>query len=247
MGLNKDLIKRRFVTVLNIISIVALIVLILTISIDTFKHDIYSTANMHSIYIRIQFWVCIYFLASLIIELMLTKDKESFLKRNIVFFLISLPYLNIFNLLHFHFPSEVSYLLRFIPLIRGGYALGFILITLNKRKLVGLFISYALIFVFLIYMYSLIFYVYEYKVNPMVNTYFDTLWWAWMNAVTIGCNIVAVTAVGKVLSVLVAFTGITMFPFFTVYIINMVQRIELAKVKTPIQKDAEEAKKKDSL
>jgi len=63
-------------------------------------------------------------------------------------------------------------------------------------------------------------------VNPLVHQYTDALWWATMDAVTVGCNIEAVTPVGKVLSVIVAALGIMMFPIFTVYITNAITYAE---------------------
>lgn len=209
--------------VLNAISILMLVVLIVTISIDTFKnnHDL----SFHNIYMRVQLWVCIFFLFTLIVQFFLADNRRVFVRRNLIFFFISLPYLSIFEILKIHFPTDVHYLLRFIPLVRGGYALAYVIMSITPSKTSGVFFSYMLSFVFLIYSYSLVFYVSEFNVNPMVSTYFDSLWWAWMNAVTLGCSIEAVTVLGKVLSVITAMSGITMFPFFTVYIIHLIQNM----------------------
>ena len=44
-----------------------------------------------------------------------------------------------------------------------------------------------------------------------------------MDVTTVGSNIVAVTGVGRVLSVLLAALGMMMFPIFTVYVTSLVQ------------------------
>ena len=58
--------------------------------------------------------------------------------------------------------------------------------------------------------------------NALVTNYTDALWWAFMDATTVGSNIVAITAVGRVLSVVLAALGMMMFPIFTVYITNKI-------------------------
>ena len=62
------------------------------------------------------------------------------------------------------------------------------------------------------------------KVNPLVHSYGDALWWAFMDVTTVGSNIIAVTVTGRVLSVLLAALGMMMFPIFTVYITNLIQQ-----------------------
>lgn len=216
----KENAERNIIKVLHILSAFMLVVLGVSISIDTFSNISYLTGTM---YLKIQLWICIYFLVSLLIEFIISKNKGLFLGKNLIFILISIPYLNLFQLWDINFSPEVQYFFRFIPLIRGGYALGFVIIMLSRKKISGLFFSYILILLSLIYFYSLIFYVFEHQVNPGVTSYFDALWWACMGATTTGSNIIAVTAVGKILSVVTAISGITMFPFFTVYVTSLVQ------------------------
>ena len=68
------------------------------------------------------------------------------------------------------------------------------------------------------YLASLVFYDYEILVNPRLTDYGDALWWAWMNVTTVGAAIFPVTAVGKVVCVLLPIVGMIFFPIFTVYI-----------------------------
>lgn len=45
-----------------------------------------------------------------------------------------------------------------------------------------------------------------------------------MDVTTIGSNVIAVTPVGRVLSVVLAALGMMMFPIFTVYITSIIER-----------------------
>jgi hypothetical protein len=94
-----------------------------------------------------------------------------------------------------------------------------------KSTMANLFISYLLSLVTVIYFSSLLFYVVEKPVNDFVQSYGDALWWAFMDATTVGSNIYALTVVGKVLSVLLAAFGMMMFPIFTVYITDKMQKL----------------------
>jgi hypothetical protein len=44
-----------------------------------------------------------------------------------------------------------------------------------------------------------------------------------MNTTTVGSNIIAVTRLGQVMSVILAASGMMMFPIFTVYVTNLVK------------------------
>ena len=65
------------------------------------------------------------------------------------------------------------------------------------------------------------FYDYELGVNDKLHGFGNALWWAWMNVTTVGAAIFPVTAVGKVLAVLLPALGMMFFPIFTIYVTNM--------------------------
>lgn len=127
------------------------------------------------------------------------------------------------------FSPEIRYFLRFIPLIRGGYALAIVVGWLSYNKASSLFTSYLTMLLATVYFSSLIFFVLEHKVNPLVPDYGEALWWAFMDVTTVGSNIYAVTITGKVLSVLLAALGMMMFPIFTVYVTSLVQKANSEK------------------
>lgn len=45
-----------------------------------------------------------------------------------------------------------------------------------------------------------------------------------MNVTTLGASIIPVTEIGKILTVVLGTVGMLMFPLFTVYVTNLVQR-----------------------
>ena len=155
-----------------------------------------------------------------------------YLRIRFIFFLVSIPYLNIFSYLNLNFSSETYYFLRFIPLVRSGYALAIVVGWLSYNKISSLFISYVTMLMATVYFSSLIFFVLEHAVNPMVTRYTDALWWAFMDVTTVGSNIYAVTVTGKILSVVLAALGMMMFPIFTVYVTSLLQKFNAQDKET---------------
>lgn len=195
--------------------------LIVYISVDTFA-GVDFLANEG--YMRFQLWVCVVFLADFFVELWLSDDRPGYLRRRWLFLLLSVPYLNVLTLLDAGLTADDLYVVRFIPLARGGLAVAIIIGYLTSNRLSSLFLSYLSIVVMVIYFASLIFFNGEHAVNAMVPDYGSALWWACMDATTIGCNIYPSTVVGKVLGVVLASLGMLIFPLFTVYIADWVQR-----------------------
>ena len=195
--------------------------LIVYISIDTFT-GVNFLENKN--YMTFQLWVCIVFMIDFFVELFLAEDKLKYVRHRWFFLLLSIPYLNIINLWHVEFSAGALYFIRFIPLARGALALAIVIGYMTDNALSSLLLSYISITLSVIYFGSLIFFELEAPVNNMVPNYGAALWWAFMDATTIGSNIYPVTIVGKILAVILAGMGMMMFPLFTVYITNWVQR-----------------------
>ena len=212
--------ESRIYGILHILILLLSVFLIITISIDTF-HNI-SFLNQGN-YMEIQLWICSFFMFDFLLE---------YLRNRFIFFLVSIPYLNIFSYLNLNFSSETYYFLRFIPLVRSGYALAIVVGWLSYNKISSLFISYVTMLMATVYFSSLIFFVLEHAVNPMVTRYTDALWWAFMDVTTVGSNIYAVTATGKILSVVLAALGMMMFPIFTVYVTSLLQKFNAQDKET---------------
>lgn len=121
------------------------------------------------------------------------------------------------------FSPEVTYMIRFVPLVRGGYAMAIVVGWLTYNKASGLFVSYLTMLLATVYFSSLAFCT-RTQGQSLVTGYGDALWWAFMDVTTVGSNIIAVTVTGRVLSVLLAALGMMMFPIFTVYVTSLIQK-----------------------
>lgn len=171
---------------------------------------------------KIQFWVCIFFMLDLVLEFFYTKKKGRYLITYTLLFVACIPYAYLLPRLGVTLSKDEFYFVSFMPLIRSFYALTIVVSWFAIKTASQLFLTYMIILVSGIYLGSLGFYVCELGTNPGVTTYWDALWWAVMEAITIGCNIEAVTTGGKILSVIVGVLGLLIIPIFTAYVTNIV-------------------------
>ena len=204
---------------MNVVVLSLSVLLIVWISIDTFKR---VDLLVNHAYMTFQFWVCIVFIADFFIELHYSTNKWSFTKKRFIFLLLSIPYLNIINEMNIELSPDAIYFARFIPLARGALALAIVIGYLSSNAITSIFISYLSIMILVLYFCSLIFYQREAGVNPQVDSYWTALWWSAMNTTTVGCDISPVTPAGKIINVVLPITGMIIFPLFTVYLTNFV-------------------------
>lgn len=207
--------------VCNAIVLLLSVVLIVWISLDTFNDVDFLNSTP---YMTFQLWVCVFFIIDFFVELAFAPDRWRYVRRRIVFLLLSVPYLNIISLLDISLGDTALYFVRFIPLARGALAMSIVIGYLSSNAISSLFLSYIVIMVMVTYFCSLIFFQEEYGVNPQVNTYWTALWWAAMNVTTVGCDISPVTVVGKAVCVVLPVVGMVIFPLFTVYLTDYVSR-----------------------
>lgn len=215
--------KHNCVMVLRIAVIVLSVVLVAIITVDTL-HDISFIADRT--YLNVQFYICMVFLADVIVEWILSADKRKYIAGHIFFLLISIPYLNIIDHFHIDLPLEFQYVIRFIPMIRAAYVIGLLSGLTNANWVQSIFATYISILLIVIYSGSLMFYVQEHFVNPDVSSYWMSLWWTVMNITTVGCYIEPITPTGKVLSVILSGGGLILFPVFTVYIADALKAFD---------------------
>ncbi|MCM1369811.1 MAG: potassium channel family protein [Candidatus Amulumruptor caecigallinarius] len=220
--------KRGIFIILHVIILLLSILLIVMISIDTFHNvSFYEEREFQ----KGQFWICVVFLLDFFAELLLSENKWQYLRSHILFFLVSIPYQAIIYHNGWHLSQELAYVIRYMPLVRGGYAMAIVVGWFTSNKTTGLFFTYLITLISSVYFASLTFFLFEYQVNPGVNKYSDALWWAFMDMTTVGSSINPVTNIGRVLAVVLAALGMMMFPIFTVYITNMLHHHHANGVK----------------
>lgn len=220
MSDNKNKSLKYAVDAINFIIIVLSVLLIVFISVDTFNGV--NFLENHS-YMTFQFWVCMIFIADFFFGLSVSDSRLHYMRTHFLYLLLSIPYLNIFSLLNVGLTAEQLFFVRFIPLARGVMAMVIVVGAFSRNKLTSFLSSYILALAAFIYLGSLIFYYCESGVNPDVRDFGLALWWACMNATTLGCDIYPVTIPGKILGCVLSVGGIVMFPLFTVYITSLIR------------------------
>lgn len=214
-------IHHYLIDLLHWVIIVLSVMLIVFISADTFKGLNFLD---DSFYMHFQFWVCVVFMADFFIELAVAADRWQYVRNRILFLLLSIPYLNIITVLHIPLTQEQLFLVRFIPLARGVMAMAIVVGAFSRNRLTSFLASYIVILASFIYLGSLIFFYFEEGLNHEVENFGTALWWACMNATTLGCDIYPVTVPGKVLGCILSVGGIVMFPLFTVFITSLIRQ-----------------------
>lgn len=216
--------KRLTLDILHWLVLVLSLLLIVFISVDTFENRPFLENRTYMVF---QLWVCVVFIVDFFVELALTDRGErcSYLKRRWLFLLLSVPWLNVAQ--HFQLPlsADALYWVRFIPLARATMAMAIVTGYVTNNRVGSIFASYVTVLVAFIYFGSLIFFNAELGHNPGIHSYWNSLWWACMDATTIGCQIQPVTPTGKIVSAVLACMGVMIFPLFTVYITSIVQRM----------------------
>ena len=164
------------------------------------------------------------FLADFFARMWMADHSWRFFFRNLYFFLLSVPYLNIVDWMGIELSHAEAMLMGLVPLLRALLGLYVLFTWIINNRVTRLLTSYVLSMLVFTYFAALIFYDYEIEVNPALHDFGDAIWWASMNLTTVGADIFAVTAVGKILTVLLPTLGMMMFPIFTVYVTQIYTR-----------------------
>lgn len=234
----------RIIDALNVLVLLGALAIVASLSYDILTIGRYRPES--PLMLGIQLVVCTIFILDFLVRWIISPHKGRFVARNFMLLLFSIPYLNILHYSQIEVSHQVHYLLGFVPLLRGGYGLVMITRWFTRRSATSLMVSYLSILVAVTYFISLIFFVVERGVNPGVKDYWDALWWACMDMTTVGCDIVAVTPIGKIISFILAAAGIMMLPIFTVYITDRIAHSRNGNDKNATSESASDAGAKTS-
>ena len=203
---------------MRMINLIAGVALLVGVSVEvlTGNHHTYSEW-----YMWLQLVVCIIFIVDFASALTVRDASSRYYMLNLLFLIISIPYLNILDWLDFMPSRGVAVVVAALPLLRSFVAMGVVVQWFINGKANRLFGAYVFTVVCFTYLAALMFYDYELDVNDKLHGFGNALWWAWMNVTTVGAAIFPVTAVGKVLAVLLPALGMMFFPIFTIYVTNM--------------------------
>ena len=212
----------RLSSVLHALVILMSVLLIVYASYEILNNVVLDSAKR---YLSFQLAVCKVFIASLVVDFFISQHKLRFIVRNLFFFLVSIPYLNIIYGLGLTVSENVYTYIRFVPLVRSAFALSMVVGYLSKNRLTSLFWSYVTVLLACIYFSSLIFYCVESPVNTAVDNFETVIWCAFMNVITLGAPVEPVTIVGRWIYVFLGFLGITIMPSLTVYVGNVIKSL----------------------
>ncbi len=207
--------KKTILLIMRLLVIVAAALLVATISFDSLRNMSFVADPFYE---KLQIWVCYFFLFDIVVEFALSGHRLHYLWSNLLFIIVSIPYMQIIHYFGWNLPESVVYAIRFMPLIRAAYVIGILFGAITRNRMTTLFVSYMTILVVSLYFGSLMFFIAEQPVNPDVKTWWDAFWWAIMDMNTCGSSISEMTATGQVLAVVLAAEGLILFPVFTVYI-----------------------------
>ena len=214
--------------IMNFITLLAGIALLVSVSYEivTGNHSEFSDW-----YLTTQLCICIIFIIDFFVRMGSVEDKGRYFRRNFLFLLLSIPYLNIIDWCGATLDREWSMLIGIIPLLRTLVAVYVMVRWFVERGVRRLFTAYALTVILITYLSGLVFYDYEILVNTHLHGFGNAVWWAFMGMTTVGAEIFPVTAVGKVLAVMLPALGMLMLPLFTVYVSDLFKSRDNATIR----------------
>lgn len=222
---------RPLLRLFNLLTLLGGVLILISLSVDIMRNR--NDFSFDGGYLALQFWVCVVFLIDFFLNLYYASDRGRFFLRNIFFLLVSVPYLNILMWTDCTPSAELYLILKILPLIRAVFALYVMIRWVIKYDFNNLLISYLFTTAIVTYLSALIFFSYEVGVNPKIDSFGDSIWWAGMSVTTVGAEVFAVTAIGKVLSVLLPGVGMMLFPIFTTNFILLYQNRRKRLAKDP--------------
>lgn len=204
---------------INILTLVASVLLLASLSAEI----IYSRelARFSEAYSWAMFAVCIIFIIDFFTLMAHATHPVRFLMRNSIILILSIPYHPIIEWFNADIGHDLSMALSGVVMLRAVFALYITLRWLIARRATRLLWAYIATVAVCTYFAALFFYEYEAPVNSELHGFGDALWWACMNMTTVGAEFFPVTAIGKVICVVLPIIGMAMFPIFTVYITSL--------------------------
>ncbi len=164
--------------------------------------------------------VSVLFLALFVFLFWLSNDRKAFVKKNWWLLLGAIP-------ISWLSTSGDTASVVVDIFAASRFLVRILLLTRISRRLIpktyALVIATSLASTVLIS--SALFYAAEHEVNPEVNTYFDSFWWAMVSGTTVGYGDIApVTTAGRWVAILLMIFGLGVFGFVTGTVASILSR-----------------------
>jgi len=203
----------------NILTLIASILLLVALSLEViYYRELVAFTPLFTVATAV---VCVIYCIDFFVLMAYSPHPLRFFVRNSFILLLSIPYHALAVVLDIEFSHSAQMIMSGVIVLRSVMALYITLRWLIRRRTTRLLWAYVATVVLSGYVAALLFYEYEAPVNHDVASFGDAMWWAWMNLTTVGAEIFPVTAIGKVLCVLLPILGMAMFPVFTVYVTSL--------------------------
>ncbi len=214
----KSIARKGLQQVARSLSLIGALILIAAVSIEIISGDHIAFSPEYMI---LQLIVCLIFLFDWLVRLSADQRRGHYFLSHLLFLILAIPWLNIFEWADFRLDRSEAMAVATMPLLRSYLALYVVVRWMVEGRAKRLLWAYIITVVVFTYISALLFYDYEVGVNAHLHGFGNALWWAWMNVTTVGAAIFPVTAVGKVICVLLPIVGMAMFPIFTVYVTTL--------------------------
>lgn len=149
---------------LRLLRLLAGIVLLAAVSWEVLAGD---NLRFSQTYLTIQLIVCLVFLADFFVRWAAAGDRGRYLRRNLLYLLISIPWLNISAWCGADMTHDWGLVVGMMPLVRAFLAMAIVVEWLvGDNRIHRLFAAYLFTVVVFTYLSALVFYDYEVAVNP---------------------------------------------------------------------------------
>ncbi len=179
--------------------------LTITATPETYKDAVRKIILIH----RLDFWICMVFIAEFAVRTWKEEDRKGFVKTH----LLEIPGMIPFTVI----PASAAFrIFRLFRLVRV-YALMKRFTRIYHKRFVANEIQYVAIVVATILLcsaYGIL--LFERRVNPEIRTVGDAFWWCIVTVTTVGYgDKVPITPLGKLIGVILMFTGIGIIGIFS--------------------------------
>ncbi len=211
--------KEKYEKLMEMLLLLASILLIVGVTIEIVSGD---RSHFSEWFLALQLIVCLMFTINFLVGFCSSSNRSRYMRHNILFLLLSIPYLNIITWLLPHLDQTTFLIAGAIPVIRSLLAISIILRwTIRDNSAKSLFFAYILAVCLFTHLAALILYYVEYGLNPDIHNFGDAIWWAWMGLSTAGSQIIPTTTICRILGAILPIMGMMILPIFTGYILTL--------------------------
>ena len=169
--------------------------------------------NLSELFLTIDLTICIVFILDWVVFLFLSKDKANYLKSHSFDLIASIPFVQVFRVVR---VIRIVRLIRTLRLFRGLKGILPIVRRITANPARSALTIYLTIMTVVYFYCSLGLYNFERGLNPLIGTFGDVLWMAFITMTSVGYGDIAPkTTGGRIMAILLILTGLGLFSLVT--------------------------------